>query len=103
VFLLYPDPWPKARHHKRRFVNPDNLDQLARVMAPGAHLRIATDIAGYVRHTLAVIRLDRRFEWLADGPGEWRKSWEDWPSTRYEEKALREGREPHYLTFARVT
>jgi len=102
VFLLYPDPWPKTRHHKRRFVNPDQMAPLARVMAPGAHLRIATDIADYVRHTLEVLDRDRHFRWLADRPQDWRQPWPDWPGTRYEAKALREGRTPHYLTFERV-
>ncbi|MBY8976140.1 tRNA (guanosine(46)-N7)-methyltransferase TrmB [Rhodobacteraceae bacterium NNCM2] len=102
VFLNYPDPWPKTRHHKRRFVNPDNVDQLAKVMAPGAHLRIATDIEDYVRHSLEVLIPDPRFRWLAERPGDWREPWEDWPSTRYEAKALREGRRPHYLTFERL-
>lgn len=102
VFLNYPDPWPKARHHKRRFVNPENLDQLARVMTPGADLRIATDIGDYVRHSLEKMRADPRFEWLAEGPRDWRVPWPDWPSTRYEAKALREGRRAHYLTFRRV-
>ena len=101
AFVLYPDPWPKTRHHKRRFINPDQMDMLARVMAPGAHLRVATDIADYVRHTLEVIDHDRGFDWLANGPDDWRDPWSDWPGTRYEAKALREGRTPHYLTFAR--
>ncbi|MEM9138723.1 MAG: tRNA (guanosine(46)-N7)-methyltransferase TrmB [Pseudomonadota bacterium] len=101
AFLLYPDPWPKARHHKRRFVNPAQMDMLARVMAPGAHLRVATDIADYVRHSLQVLGKDARFEWTAQSPRDWREPWPDWPSTRYEAKALREGRTPHYLTFQR--
>ena len=102
VFLLYPDPWPKSRHHKRRFVNPAQLQMLARVMAPGAELRIATDIEDYVRHTLEAIDRRPEFEWLAERPGDWRTPWSDWPGTRYEAKALREGRKPHYLTFQRL-
>jgi tRNA (guanine-N7-)-methyltransferase len=102
VFLLYPDPWPKPRHHKRRFVNPPQLDQLARVLAPGAALRIATDIEDYVRHTLEQMTRDRRFAWTAERPCDWREPWPDWPGTRYEAKALRDGRRPHYLTFLRT-
>ena len=102
AFLLYPDPWPKTRHHKRRFVNPEQMDMLARVLTPGAHLRIATDIADYVRHTLEVMDRDPRFEWLAERPTDWRDPWPDWPGTRYEAKAQREGRTPHYLTFRRT-
>ncbi len=102
VFLLYPDPWPKARHHKRRFVNPPQLDQLARVMAPGAELRVATDIEEYVGHTLEVVTRDPRFAWTAENPADWREPWPGWPGTRYEAKALREGRRPHYLTIIRT-
>ncbi len=102
AFLLYPDPWPKARHHKRRFINPAQLDQLARVLTPGAHLRVATDIEDYVRHTLEAMDRDPRFRWTAESPADWREPWPDWPGTRYEAKALREGRTPHYLTFVRV-
>lgn len=103
ISLLYPDPWPKKRHWKRRFVNPDNLDQIARALAPGAELRIATDIPDYVRHTLEHLIRDSRFEWLARVPADWRTPWPGWPSTRYEQKALREGRVPHYLRFLRVS
>ncbi|MBN2906408.1 MAG: tRNA (guanosine(46)-N7)-methyltransferase TrmB [Rhodobacteraceae bacterium] len=101
AFLLYPDPWPKKRHHRRRFVTPEHLAPLARVMRPGAILRVATDIPDYVRQTL--VEVPRAgFEWLAETPADWRAPWDDWISTRYEQKALREGRPPHYLTFRRV-
>ena len=102
VCLLYPDPWPKTRHHKRRFVNPDQLDQLARVMRPGAELRVATDIADYVRHTLEQVDRHPAFDWTAERPADWREPWPGWPGTRYEAKALREGRTPHYLTIRRA-
>ncbi len=102
AFLLYPDPWPKSRHHKRRFIVRENLDALARALAPGAEFRVATDIGDYVRHTLANLMDHPSFEWTAEGPGDWREAWGDWPSTRYEAKALREGRTPTYLTFRRV-
>lgn len=96
AFLNYPDPWPKLRHHRRRFVTPDHMEPLARVMQPGAEFRVATDILDYVRQTLeevppAGFDLTRH---SAEG-------WEDWYSTRYEQKALREGRPAHYLTFRR--
>jgi tRNA (guanine-N7-)-methyltransferase len=103
AFLLYPDPWPKKRHHRRRFVTPEYLDPLARVLAPGAIFRVATDIPDYVRQTLEQLQPRPDFEWLADGPDDWRSPWADWQSTRYEQKALREGRTPHYLTFRRTT
>jgi tRNA (guanine-N7-)-methyltransferase len=100
AFLLYPDPWPKKRHHRRRFVTPEHLEPLARVLKPGAEFRVATDIPDYVRQTLEEVPR-AGFDWLAEGPRDWREPWGDWISTRYEQKALREGRVPHYLTFRR--
>jgi len=100
AFLLYPDPWPKARHHRRRFVTQEHLVPLARVLKPGAIFRVATDIPDYVRQTLEEVPR-AGFEWLAERPSDWRAPWGDWISTRYEQKALREGRVPHYLTFRR--
>ena len=101
AFLLYPDPWPKARHHRRRFVTPEHLGPLARVLQPGAVPRVATDIPDYVRQTLQEVP-GQGFEWLAQSATDWRAPWDDWLSTRYEQKALREGRAPHYLTFRRL-
>jgi len=96
VFLNYPDPWPKARHHRRRFVTPEHLLPLARCCAPGAEFRIATDIPDYVRQALEEVpRAGFRLVAQSNTP------WEDWLSTRYEKKALREGRVGHYLTFRR--
>ncbi len=96
AFLNYPDPWPKARHHRRRFVTPGYLGALARVMADGAEFRVATDIADYVRQTREEVPV-AGFAVVDDGNA----PWSDWPSTRYEQKALREGRPPHYLTYLR--
>jgi len=101
AFLLYPDPWPKKRHHRRRFVTPEHLQPLARVLQPGAIFRVATDIPDYVRQTLTEVPR-QGFEWLAESAKDWRQPWGDWISTRYEQKALREGRSPHYLTFRRL-
>ncbi len=100
AFLLYPDPWPKKRHHRRRFVTPEHLAPLARVLKPGAEFRVATDIPDYVRQTLLEVPRPG-FTWTAEDPTDWRDPWPDWLSTRYEQKALREGRSPHYLTFRR--
>lgn len=100
AFLNYPDPWPKKRHHRRRFVTQDHLEPLHRIMAEGAEFRVATDIEDYVRQTLQEVP-KAGFEWTASGPEDWREPWSDWISTRYEQKALREGRTPHYLTFIR--
>lgn len=98
AFLLYPDPWPKKRHHRRRFVTPEYLQPLHRVLKSGAIFRVATDIPDYVRQTLEEVP-KAGFDWLAERPADWREPWDDWISTRYEQKALREGRVPHYLTF----
>ena len=101
AYLLYPDPWPKARHHRRRFVTPEHLDPLARALAPGAPFFEATDIADYVRQSLEEIPR-AGFRWEAEEAAHWRSPWPGWTSTRYEAKALREGRTPHYLRFGRL-
>ncbi len=100
AFLLYPDPWPKARHHRRRFVTPEHLEPLAHALRPGATFRVATDIPSYVRQALVEVP-KAGFDWLAESPQDWRRPWPDWLPTRYERKALREGRTPCYLTFRR--
>jgi tRNA (guanine-N7-)-methyltransferase len=101
VCLLYPDPWPKRRHHERRFVSDSLLARLARVMRPGAELRFATDIDDYAGWTLARILRSPDFSWPAEKAEDWLHPWPGWTSTRYEAKALREGRHPAYLTFIR--
>jgi tRNA (guanine-N7-)-methyltransferase len=101
VFILFPDPWPKARHAKRRLVSPSLLDALAGVMRSGAELRVATDIDAYARTVLEAALPHRAFQWTATAAADWRTPWADWPGTRYEAKALREGRRPMFLTFLR--
>jgi tRNA (guanine-N7-)-methyltransferase len=101
VFILFPDPWPKARHAKRRLVSPSLLDALAGVMGSGAELRIATDIDAYARTVLEAALPHHAFRWTATAAADWRTPWADWPGTRYEAKALREGRRPMFLTFVR--
>lgn len=102
VDLLYPDPWPKTRHWKRRFVSDRNLARLARVMVPGALFRFASDIDSYVAWTLAHVARSPDFEWTAERPADWREPFPGWPGTRYEAKAIREGRRGTYLTFRRL-
>ena len=102
VDLLYPDPWPKKRHWKRRFVSVENLDRLARVMKTGALFCFASDIPAYVEWTLAHLAADARFAWIAECAEDWLRPFPDWPGTRYEAKALRSGRTPTYLAFHRV-
>ena len=101
AFVLFPDPWPKARHHKRRIVNPETLSDMARLLTPGGELRLATDIMSYARPMLFSALADGCFEWLAERPADWRERPEDWPGTRYEEKARRAGRTPVFLKFRR--
>jgi len=101
IDLLYPDPWTKRRHWKRRFVSPVNLDRFARVLKPGARFRFASDIDHYVNWTLLHCRAHDAFDWRATGPDDWQLAYDGWPGTRYEAKAIREGRVPAYLTFIR--
>jgi tRNA (guanine-N7-)-methyltransferase len=102
VDLLYPDPWPKRRHWKRRFVNEENIARLARVLRPGGEFRFATDWADYAAWTLARMLRARDFAWTAERADDWRKPWPDFSGTRYEAKAVREGRLPCYLRFRRT-
>jgi tRNA (guanine-N7-)-methyltransferase len=101
IDLFYPDPWPKKRHWKRRFVSRANLDRFARVIEPGGVFRFASDIDSYVNWTLLHCRAHPAFEWAAGSADDWRRPYPDWPGTRYEGKAVREGRRPAYLTFRR--
>ncbi|NPD16451.1 tRNA (guanosine(46)-N7)-methyltransferase TrmB [Xinfangfangia sp. D13-10-4-6] len=98
TFLNYPDPWPKARHHRRRFVTQGYLQALHRVTRPGSEFRIATDIPDYVRQAHEEVPVAGFALEHEAGEG---GAWSDWISTRYEQKAFREGRFPHYLTFRR--
>jgi tRNA (guanine-N7-)-methyltransferase len=100
VFVLFPDPWPKTRHHKRRFVQHANLDVLARLMRPGAELRLATDDPSYLAWMIEHAGTHPAFEWLAERPGDWRGRPDDWPPTRYEQKMLA-GHKPVFLRFRR--
>jgi tRNA (guanine-N7-)-methyltransferase len=102
VSILFPDPWPKRRHRKRRILSDETLAELGRVMRPGAELRFATDIDDYAGWTLARVMRSTDFRWTAERCDDWRRPWPGWPGTRYESKAIREGRVPSYLTFVRV-
>ena len=88
AFVLFPDPWPKTRHHKRRFVQRESLDRLAELMLPGAELRLATDDPSYLPWMVEQACLHPGFDWLAQGPADWRQRPADWPQTRYEKKML---------------
>lgn len=102
VYLLYPDPWPKRRQRKRRFVSDVALAALARVLRSGGAFRFASDIDDYVGWTLARVAASPDFVWTAERADDWRQPYPDWPGTRYEAKAKREGRVPSYLTFRRA-
>ena len=102
IDLLYPDPWPKPKHFKRRFVSDTNLDRFARVLKPGGRFNFASDIDTYVNWTLDHIDRHPAFTWPATRPADWKTPYDGWPGTRYEAKAIREGRTPCYLRFQRI-
>jgi tRNA (guanine-N7-)-methyltransferase len=99
VDLLYPDPWPKRRHWKRRFVQDKSIATIARMLHNGGEFRFASDIAHYAAWTLRRVTASPHFAWTAERADDWRRPWPDWPGTRYEAKAKREGRAPCYLIF----
>jgi tRNA (guanine-N7-)-methyltransferase len=101
VFILFPDPWPKARHHKRRLIAPATLDRLAEITVDGAELRLATDDPSYLAWMLEHATAHPAFAWTARRPSDWRERPADWPATRYEEKARKAGRSPAFLRFRR--
>ena len=101
LFTLFPDPWPKTRHHKRRFVQPDTVQAVARILKPGGEWRLATDDMGYCRWILRHLIGRSDFAWLIEDASDWRQRTADWPETRYEAKALADGRAPMFLKFRR--
>lgn len=103
IFVLFPDPWPKARHHKRRLINRVTAGEFARLLVPGGELRLATDDMSYARAMLLALLPESRLEWQALRPRDWRERPPDWPPTRYEEKAIGAGRAPVYLRFRRLS
>jgi tRNA (guanine-N7-)-methyltransferase len=102
VFVLYPDPWPKRRHNKRRVVSEAMIAALARVLRPGGELRFATDIDDYAGWTLRRFLASSHFRWAAARAEDWRTPWPEWRPTRYEAKAVKAGRGSVYLTFVRL-
>ena len=101
IDLVYPDPWPKRRHWKRRFIQENTIADLARLVRPGGEFRFVTDIPDYAAWTLARFARSRDFTWTAERASDWRQPWPGFVATRYEAKATREGRVPCYLTFRR--
>ena len=102
IDLLYPDPWPKRRHWKRRFIQDESLKRLARILKSGGELRFATDIAEYAAYALARVLRSKDFAWTAEVASDWRKPWPEFSGTRYEAKAKREGRVPAYFIFRKL-
>jgi tRNA (guanine-N7-)-methyltransferase len=102
VHVLHPDPWPKARHAKRRFINPEPLALVARPLKPGGALRIATDHPVYCRHLLCVMQHQPAFDWTAETPADWQSVPEDWPDTRFARKARALGHEIWRFTYRKL-
>jgi tRNA (guanine-N7-)-methyltransferase len=103
LYLLHPDPWPKARHAKRRMMNDGPIAMFANKLMPGGEFRFGTDHPVYLRHALMMMRrFADRFEWLAQGPDDWRERPADWPETRYEAKARRNGHDVWYFRYRRI-
>lgn len=101
IMVLYPDPWPKLRHNKRRIVNTWSVDRFADLLIDGGELRLATDIMDYARWMMVAVWRHPDLVWTARRPRDWKDRPDDWPETRYEAKAHKAGRPPVYLTFRR--
>lgn len=102
LYILFPDPWPKTRHNKRRIINEEFLDDVCRVLKPGGSLFFASDIIHYVDWTVTRLMKNGRFDFQMNGPSAWRTPYSAWPGTRYEAKAVKAGRPCHYLEFSLV-
>jgi len=101
VDLIYPDPWPKRRHWKRRFVQDEAVGAIARILAPGGEFRFVTDMPDYAAWTLVRLIRSPEFTWTAERADDWRRPWPGFSETRYEAKAKRQDRAPCYLIFQR--
>jgi tRNA (guanine-N7-)-methyltransferase len=101
IFVLFPDPWPKTRHHGRRIIQHESVATFHRLLRPGAEFRYASDDMDYVRWTLFRVLAHGGFSWTAEGASDWRERPADWPGTRYEAKAIAQGRRPAFLRFVR--
>lgn len=101
IFILFPDPWPKTRHHRRRIVKTETITEYARLLKDGGELRFASDHQGYVTWALWHLLQNKKLRWTASGPDDWRLPPADWVATRYEQKAKAKGDAPAYLRFER--
>jgi len=102
IYLLYPDPWPKRRHWKRRIISQGNLKCMSRVLSVGCELRFVSDCSSYVNWTLAHLLACRDFYWTAQTSSDWEMPWHGWRGTRYETKAIQQGRRPTYIISRKV-
>jgi tRNA (guanine-N7-)-methyltransferase len=102
VDLIHPDPWPKRRHWKRRFVQDGSIAEIARILRAGGEFRFVTDVDDYAAWTLQRLNRSPNFRWTAEAADDWRKPWPGFAGTRYQAKALRAGRAPTFLVFRRI-
>ncbi len=102
LFLLFPDPWPKKRHRRRRFINKENIELLKRILKIDALIYIATDVNEYSRYVLETFNDERSFQWMAESASDWRNPWKDWENTRYFLKAERSGKPTTFLIFRKI-
>jgi len=102
IFILFPDPWHKTRHNKRRIIQRETLDRLAELLVDGGELRMATDDMGYLQWMLERMAPHPEFKWKATSKRDWNQRTADWPKTRYEEKGIKKGCKPGYLRFNRI-
>jgi len=101
IFILYPDPWPKSRHEARRMVSPERVEIFAKLLSPGGRILVVSDHPVYIPHTLRVMQESGLFKWTARQSTDFARPPVDWETTRYEQKAIREGRMPIYLEFVK--
>ena len=102
LFILFPDPWPKRKHRNRRIIQISTLEEFHRILKPGAKFRIATDHPIYLKWIILHLNNCDGFQWLARRAQDWRQRSSDWPQTRYELKAITEGRTPTFLEYQRI-
>ena len=102
VWLFFPDPWPKKRHEKRRFIQKESINKLNEVIKPKGNLYISSDDRSYIAWTLSLFNQNNKFEWLAENHSDWKNPYEDYHGSRYEEKGLRKNRKPYFLKFKKL-
>ena len=102
IWLFFPDPWPKKKHEKRRFIQKESINKLNEVMKPKGNLYISSDDKSYIAWTLSLFNQNNRFEWLAENNLDWENPYKDYHGSRYEEKGLRKNKKPYFLKFRKL-